>query len=127
MRNRTCCTGGKRSLLQFQWFRQPLGLGSYYYEAPRVTATGRPSPEACLIRRRPARGESTAGDHEYLCIGGHWSKRNPHPPVDRVFNSSRAADEYARRLNNGIPTKCELLLTVCGGFIAVAETIGLLT
>ena len=120
MRERTCCRNGKRRS-RLEWLRVLFKRGPYFYQVGPVRSG------VFHIYRRPATydGQPSREQFEWLCANGHWAPHASGQP-DMLFyqlHSSRAADEYVRRLNNGIPNNYGAWIAVGGILIAVVEVI----
>ena len=116
---RTCCSNGTRRSVM-EWLRVVFKRGRYFYRVRRVTSG------VFYVSRLPVTrdGEETHKQLEgWLCANGHWAAHTGGAPdvLFYEFYSSRAADEYVRRLNNGIPINFEVWITVGGILIALAD------
>lgn len=118
MARRVCCAGGKSEGFR-DWCSRITRRSPWFYEARqnesdtqrrieviRISVEARPSPD----------------DSEHLCPSGHWVPKGE-SAKRYYFHSRRAADEYVRRLNNGIPIRLEGFLVVAGTIIAAAEIV----
>ena len=99
MTRRPCCIGGKRHMV--------LGRRRYAYMVSKVTQhSGIAEKETVgyhLVRvPRVEDGQKAKDAYDSLCIAGHWAKLDS-LPLHWEFQSPRAADDMARRLNAGLP------------------------
>ena len=111
---RYCCITGKRESL-WGWFRRLIRHSNFVYMAEKE------GDDYFSVWRNPAHSDRS-DIREVLCEGGHWTVETSNAPRYSIF-SDRAADDYVRRLNNGIPQNYEIVLTLMGGSFLVASLV----
>ena len=94
-----CCVGGKRHTV--------LSRRRFAYMVSTVTrhsGAGEQETVGYHLTRVPRMedGGHTKDALDSLCIGGHWAKLDS-VALHWEFQSPRAADDMARRLNAGLP------------------------
>ena len=116
MARRVCCTGGRSEGFR-DWLRRLTRRSPWFYEARRDQ-----NDDRLHVIRIAAEARPSPDDSEHLCPSGHWVRKDQ-TGKRYYFHSTRAADEYVRRLNNGIPIRMEGLLVVAGAVLTILDII----
>lgn len=118
MARRVCCASG-RSEGFADWLKRLAGKSPWFYE---VRTSASDTLERLEVIRISVQVKPSSEDSEHLCPSGHWVPKDD-SAKRYYFYSRRAADEYVRRLNNGIPIRLEGLLAIAGAVVVAAEVV----
>ena len=117
MARRVCCTGG-RSEGFCDWLMRLTRRSCWFCEARRDQ-----NDDRLHVIRIAAGGSTEVLTIGSICVRPTIGYGKTRPEKRYYFHSTRAADEYVRRLNNGIPIRMEGLLVAAGAVLTILDIV----